>query len=168
MGASKMRNPDLRRVRALAMMQRRMANISLSDIAQEFNVKAITVSNELAWAKKQGLIENYQQQLLNELVPEAIKTVKVAIADGNVKAAIEVLKGTGLLSAKPMEQPTAPDGGAESLEIYVRKIGGAQSGRTDALPTIKEVAVNEAESAPSSDGRRLLENSVIDAEAATP
>lgn len=173
MAGSKMRDPDIRRLRALAMLHRRMANISRAAIAEEFNVLPATVDKEMDWAKKQGLIQNYENQILNDLVPDAIKTVKAAVADGNVKAALEVLKGTGLLTTRPAApQPSTPDGGAESLEIYVRKIkpisgesnefvlGGSAAA---ALPTVREVALNPAGSTSTPDSGGDDQDSVVDA-----
>jgi hypothetical protein len=143
---SRLAQPNLRKLRALAILQRRMANTSLAEIGREFNVTATTVAKEIQWAERQGLLESYEQQILAELVPDSIKAVKTALKDGNVKAAIEVLKGTGLLGAKPAQQAAPADGGGESLEIYVRKIGGEKphAGLTSgapvgALPTVTAV-----------------------------
>jgi hypothetical protein len=173
MPGSKMHDTDIRRVRALAMLQRRMVNIARRDIATEFNVKEDTVDTEISWAKKQGLVANYENQILNELVPAAIKTVKAAVAAGDVKAALEILKGSGVLHTKPAPPGGPPDGGAESLEIYVRKIapqGEANNGRfqprvtSNALPPLGEASLDAAGSAPAPDPGRAVEVGPIDAE----
>lgn len=126
-----LRDPGIRRLRALAFLQRRLGNIPLADIAKEFNVVPITVSKELAWAKRQGLIEDYSLQILNDLVPDAIATVKTALGQGDVKAALAILTSVGLLGAKVAATP-APAGEGESLELYVRHInpGGGSHGPT--------------------------------------
>lgn len=120
-----------------------MANVAVADIAKEFNLEPPTVNREIEWAKQQGLIQNYADQILTSLVPEAIKTVQKSLTEGNVKAAIEVLKGTGLLStSKPLAQQPSPStegGEPETLEAYIRisNPGGGNSARTQFKPGIR-------------------------------
>lgn len=137
MAKTPLRDPDIRRLRALAMLQRRLAGLSRSDIAAEFGCVVTTVDKEMDWARKQGLLVSYENKILEDLVPDAIKTVRAAVSNGDVKAALEVLKGTGLLTAKP-QAPAAPQPEAETLEGYIRisrPVGGELDSReTAALP----------------------------------
>lgn len=169
-----LRDPGIRRLRALAFLQRRLGNIPLADIAKEFNVVPMTVSKELAWAKRQGLIEDYSLQILNDLVPDAIATVKTALVAGDVKAALAILTSVGLLGAKVAATP-APAGEGESLELYVRHInpGGGSHGPTiTSSPILAALgaAPDEHSTAgtPGADSGSLSQDSVIDAEVIAP
>jgi hypothetical protein len=152
-GKTPLRDKDLRRLRALSMLQRRLAGMSRSEIAAEFNVKPTTVDNEMDWARKQGLLVNYENQILDQLVPGAIKAVAAAIGKGDVKAALEVLKGTGLLTQKPtpIQPPSAPEG-AETLEGYfkISKPVGGELG-----PTVTTALPAERQSLPAASSERL-------------
>lgn len=113
-------DPDIRRLRALQMLQLKLTGHSMTAIAERFNVRSWCVKDELLWAKQQGLVQAAEDRILTELVPEALNAVKAALVSGNVDAALEVLKGIGLLGKN--KQPFAPQASEESLEVHVTRI----------------------------------------------
>jgi hypothetical protein len=108
----------LYRLRALQMIQLRLRGKSLVAIGKEFGVSEQTVRRSLNWAERTGLVESFEDQILQELVPEAMKTIKAAIQGNNVDAALEVFKGVGLL--KKHSDKTVTPGAAENLDDYLR------------------------------------------------
>lgn len=137
-GQTVLRDPALRRARALLILEKKITrNMSVAAIAESLAISSSTVKKEIDWAKREGLVANYEDQILQELVPEAIKTFSAAIRSGDAQAALEVLKGTGLLR-KPSDKstytaPAAPAAEEEvTLEAYIRKTvrGGTGNGST--------------------------------------
>lgn len=130
-GQSCMRDPTLRKARALIIIEKRIHNMSNTAIGNELGVTAQTVANEIDWAKRQGIVVGYEEQILRDLVPAALKTVLDLIGAESTGAQVradlakEVLKGVGLLR-KPSDrstytEPAAAEAADESLEMYIRK-----------------------------------------------
>jgi hypothetical protein len=140
-GQPRLQDPALRKARALLMVERKLHNTTLADIGREFNVTETTVARELQYAKRAGLLQKYEEQILDELVPLAIAAYKTALAKGDTTVADKVFKGLGfLLPPQEREQiPAAPEGG-DTLEFYVRrKLGNQQPAR--GLPAASAEAV---------------------------
>lgn len=161
------RDEQVLRARALAMVERRIRSVPLKDIAAEFNVTIRTVERNLDYAKRAGLIVQFEDRILQELVPAAIETFKKAIEDGNVEIAKEVFKGTGFL-LRPSEK--VPAKGSmdlaenESLEVYIRKIrGGGQNDSADPALPPAGTSIIDVGSVPtdSSERPKALEASVV-------
>jgi hypothetical protein len=152
-GKSILRDLDLRRVRALAIINRKIVGaMSSKSIAAEFNLSSNTVENEIDWAKRQGLVASYEDQLLNELVPAAIAAFKVALANNDAQVALEVLKGAGLLrkqNANPIATPP-PSVQEETLEIYMKRRSVSGGTPNSGLFTSKRNHVAELNPAPAS------------------
>lgn len=112
--------------------------MSNTQVAKEFHVSTKTIEREIDWAKRQGLVATYEDQILNELVPEAIGAFRKALANGDAQVALEVLKGTGLLrkqSDKSMITPP-PQVEEETLEVYTMKRKRVQGGTFNAQQRI--------------------------------
>lgn len=136
-------DPQLKRARALLMVAARVKGRSYKQIAAEFNVSEHTVQRQLDFAKRAGLIVDFEDQILQELVPAAISQIKSAIQNGDTQSAFEILKGAGL-GLKPSERvapKNAPLGGelpeGETLEVYIRRIREGH-GPENALPPAEE------------------------------
>lgn len=115
-------NHALYRLRALKMIELRLKGISLVAIGKEFGVSDQTVARSLKWAETNGLIESFEDQILNELVPAAMKTLREAMVDGkNADVALEVFKGIGLFKKHSDKTVQANPGGEESLESYLSR-----------------------------------------------
>lgn len=65
-------SPDLRRLRAMEMLQMRIANRSIGQIAEHFQCSVNTVSRALEWAEREGLVKQYENEIIQRLVPKAI------------------------------------------------------------------------------------------------
>lgn len=114
------------------MMALRIRGKGYRDIAAEFNVSEDTVERTLNYAKRAGLVAQFEDQILQELVPAAIESFKTAMQNGDTQVALEVFKGTGFL-LRPQERakPLVTDGdGDEDLEVYIRRIRGGTPGHS--------------------------------------
>lgn len=126
------------------MIAFRIRGKSYKDIAAEFNVSEDTVERTLNYAKRAGLVAQFEDQILEELVPAAIENFKTAMQNGDTQVALEVFKGTGLL-LRPQERakPTIADGdGDEDLEVYIRRIRGGTPGHQLAEPPATAAALD--------------------------
>lgn len=134
--ASKLHDPALRKLRALRIIEQRIIGMSLKQIGLGLGIEALTVSDEINWAKRQGLMDTLENQILSELVPAAIGAAKKAMDSGDVTVALAVFNGTGLFR-KTAERPIALPGatpGEESLEVHVKRINRS------AAPAAQEIA----------------------------
>lgn len=130
------------------MIALRIRGQSYKNIATEFNVSEDTVERTLNYAKRAGLVAQFEDQILEELVPAAIENFKTAMQNGDTQVALEVFKGTGLL-LRPQERakPAIADSdGDEDLEVYIRRIRGGTPGHSLTEP---------AAAAPALDPRNL-------------
>jgi hypothetical protein len=87
-GATIFRDPDMRRLRALAMVRDRIRGASYATLAKDFKMSEIQVQRVLSYAKKANLLVEAEDKILQELVPDAIASVKACITprydkDGN-------------------------------------------------------------------------------------
>ena len=119
-----LRDPDLRRLRALRMIEMRIKGKTNAEIAQEFGVEDKTVARDLSWAKKAELIVQVEDKILRELVPAAHKAIQDVLSgtDDEVKAktALEIFKNTLPSFAKHKPSPTGASNGPESdLSSYI-------------------------------------------------
>lgn len=161
-----LRDPELRRVRALQMVERKIKNVSLADIAKEFNVHPDTVAREIQWVKNQNLFASYEDRIIEELIPTAIDTFRDAMRNGNVDVAEKVFKGMSMLLT-PVERVAAPRADDDSLEVYVRQIRGGSSAtsRPNRIRTGSAPAALPPVRAESLDGGDVLEGAIVTAEA---
>lgn len=143
--------------------------MSNASIAKEFAISSHTVEREIDWAKRQGLVQDYEDSILTQLVPEAIKVFAAALAAGDRTVALEVLKGTGMLR-KPSDKatygtpPTAE--GEESLEIHIKKVmrgGNTHDGRQNLkrFTPRNQLAPDTAAAAPGVDDGSVLEAAYV-------
>lgn len=135
------------------MVVRRIHGASNSDIAQEFKVSKDTVERSLSFAKRAGLVTQFEDQILQDLVPEAIKAFKKAMENGDTTVALEVFKGTGLL-LRPSEKVVAPKSDEGDLASYIKQIRLPNGPNQSALPPASESSApagsaGEGESEPS-------------------
>lgn len=100
-GRARIVDPEVSRIQALQMLQKRVDGQSYAKIGEEMNVSGDTVKRRLEWAKKQGLLAAAEERIVSELVPAAINAFKSALDNGMYEAARDVLFGTGLLSKNP-------------------------------------------------------------------
>jgi hypothetical protein len=123
---SSLKDPDIRRLRALRMIEMRIKGHSHKEIAKEFNVAEDTVARTLTWAKKAELIVQAEDRIVRELIPAATEALRAVLAgdDDEVKAktALEIFKGTlpTFAKGKPNAGPVTSDNG--NLSDYINKL----------------------------------------------
>lgn len=129
-GTTLIRDPGLRRLRALRVLERRITGHSLADIAKEFNVSRLTVKNILDWAKRADLVASAEDKILSELVPAAHAAILSALKDGNAEIALKIFEGT--IPSFSKQKPTTPVtvAGDDDLASYVNQLR-SQSGVID-------------------------------------
>jgi hypothetical protein len=85
-------DPDLRRLRVMQVIQRRLQAMPIKDIAKELNIHPDTVDNDIAWAKKHGLLETLEQRLLGTIAQKTLNVIEAHLDMGNLDAAKEGMK----------------------------------------------------------------------------
>lgn len=85
-------DPQLRRLRALQIIQQRIAGASRKDIAASLNVSIDTIKRETHWAKNNNLLEDAEERLLGNLLTKAMNVAEMHLDEGNLDAAKEVFK----------------------------------------------------------------------------
>ena len=154
LGAPLVKEPEIRRVRALQMLQRRIAGGTMEQIGQEFGVSPETVSRQLKWAAREGLIEDHEERILNELVPEALRIYSEKMKKENdafmAKDVLMILTKLGDRVAARREHVEEM-----TLSAYMRLRKEIQS--EPANPTL-----------PDAESRASLDSDVVDAQVLPP
>jgi hypothetical protein len=104
-----MKHEQLRRLRAMKVIQMRVMGDKINQIAATLQVSRDTVERDLKYAEKANLFVDLEHKLLHDLAPAAIVAIKSALDDGDAETAIEVLKSLGI-----MKDPKAPKTAVES------------------------------------------------------
>lgn len=117
----------LKRLRALKMIDLRIRGNTMETIEKELGLSPAGQKKLLDWAEKANLVAEAEDQILKELVPNALSRVNKAILEeGDTQAALEVLKGAGIF--KKASDKSSSGGGTHdagnSLEVYIKKIRG--------------------------------------------
>jgi hypothetical protein len=129
-------NPSLRRLRALKMIEMRVMNNTDGEIARAFNVHVNTVRRTLSWAERAGVIADFEDKILQELIPAAHKAVLKGMnqEDNPIEAAkigLEIFKGAvpgfGKAKTGPKGNYVDPD---DDLSAHIALLR-AQSGVLD-------------------------------------
>jgi hypothetical protein len=133
-GLATLRGP-LRRARALAMLRAKLTmNLSDDKVAAHFGVSPSTVARTTKIAIREGLLQQYEDELLNDLVPTAMKAAKDALENGDTQVALEILKGSGVLKKQIDRNKSVGENDGDSLEAYIR-IKRDRNGTRPSLPT---------------------------------
>jgi hypothetical protein len=124
---SVLHDKDLRRLRALRMIEMRVMNMTIEQIASTFNISPITVSRTLTWAKQAGLIADAEDRILQELIPKAIKAAQSALEDDEHKQdagrlAVKLFElSIPSMGKKTQTKPSSTDQ-SEDLASYVTNL----------------------------------------------
>jgi hypothetical protein len=117
-------NERIRRLEALQMLKEKVVEgKSTTEIAKDHNCSTDKVQKTLSWGERAGLFTNFQDQILQDLIPTALQAVKEAMLDGDAQVALEVLKGQHFLT-KP-NQPMQHTG--KKSGMVVEQLGGMPS-----------------------------------------
>lgn len=142
------RNPETKRLRAMGMLEMRLRNHTLREIADEYRCSTDTVDRHLMWAAREGNILKHEEDILSRLVPKAIATYEKALDTNDVFVAKDIL---GML-AKLSERV---DKRTEHVEELSLNAWLKTRQRTDAgaIPGSEDPAGRSREDALSSDSR---------------
>lgn len=170
-----MRDVRLRKIRALMIVKRKLTSgLSEAMIAKEFNVSPQTVARETAFALRENLVDDLEDQLLKQLAPLAlanlIKALQRTDSDESAKVALEVFKGLGVLKKPRIDRSSASEGGAGDELEYIRLKrgggpalgGGLPSNDPPALPRVHAIEPLPAEVSPEESPEALRANDGLD------
>lgn len=74
------KDKDIYRLRAMEILKGRIAGMSIQQLAEKFNCHPDTIVRSTAWAKREGLVESYENKIISDLVPEAMKVYMETLA----------------------------------------------------------------------------------------
>lgn len=109
-------------LRDLSLLQTKITTGMTNDqLAAQFGISERSVARGLkSAADRADLIAKFEDELLADLVPEAVKAVKEACKNGNANVALEILKGAGILKKPRDMNRTAEGGEGDSLELFLK------------------------------------------------
>jgi hypothetical protein len=119
-------DPELKRLRAIAMMRARIAGNSINRVAEMFQVSDATVERVLSYAKRAGLLVEHGDTILQRMVPLAESAIIDVLKDKEVdkvekaKIALKLYEGTGLLGNKGA--PAGVNSGDSELASAMREL----------------------------------------------
>ena len=95
----KVRDYHVRRLAAIEYMKSRVfKGQSNREIAKDHGVSRNTVERTLTWAERAGIFVELEDQLVADIAPVALMTIKHALEhDKNADVALEILKGLNIL-----------------------------------------------------------------------
>jgi hypothetical protein len=82
---------DIYRVRAMEMISMRIQGQTVAQIATHFNCHKDTVLRSLAYAEREGLVRQYENDIVQNLVPEASQVYMAKLLEGNEYVAKDVI-----------------------------------------------------------------------------
>ena len=119
------KNVDVKRIQALKWHKEMVDGKSAKEIAKEHGISHDVVDKRLSWARRAGILTDYEDKLLQELIPAAHKALLEALLDGDAAVALEIYKGSLLLKGKEQktgkmtQQPVSED--SDDLANYMNK-----------------------------------------------
>lgn len=99
-------DPELKRLRAIRMMEARAAGHSIREVAEMFRVSDDTVQRTLTYARRAGILVEHSDTILQRMVPlaetaiiDALKSTEVDILS-KAQLGMKLYEGVGLLGNK--------------------------------------------------------------------
>ena len=121
------RHPELRRIRAMKMLERRTSGASLAQVGEEFNLSTDAVDDNLRWLVNEGYLLDAESTILERLVPKALQIYDEQLDLGNFDAASDVVKH--LLKLHERHQAKTQHSEELSLKAYL-ELRRQQTSRT--------------------------------------
>jgi hypothetical protein len=120
---SQLRNEDLRALRGKQIVELRLANVPIPEIAQRLSISADTVERDLQWMSQTGRIAHLEEQVV-DLVPDAVRVVQENLNSSkpDVKAALKVLELLLRLGDRAAERAFKQADREGDLEDYLHKM----------------------------------------------
>jgi hypothetical protein len=97
---------------------KRIVGQSIEDIAKEHNMHPMTVKRRLQQAKREGILEDIVDGVVEKLLPLALKAYEKALEEGDLAAARDVMHGLGILR-KDGRRESVSEGEAAELTLRV-------------------------------------------------
>ncbi len=136
-GRTRLIDPQLRRLRALKMIEARINGATRGELEAQFKISKATVDRELTWAQKAGLVANAEDKILKDLVPLAHEAIKEALVNGNADIALKIFEGTIPGFKKGSVKTNSSGGPIDELSDYLNKLRSA-SGDIDGIKVLPE------------------------------
>ena len=123
---SSLKDPDMRRLRALGMIDMRIRGRTNREVAKEYNVSEDTVARTLTWAKKAQLVVAAEDRIIRELLPAATEAIRQVLTGDDLKVkaktALEIFKGTLPSFAKGKTTHAGPTDSSGDLASYINSL----------------------------------------------
>lgn len=121
-----LKNETLKAIRAKEIIALKTEKgLTNAEVAREIGVHPETVKRALSWAEKAGLFVQYEDSLFTDVIPLAIKALKMALDDGDGELAVKVLNNT-LWAANnnkgQQKESNGSSGPTEDLAAYIDSI----------------------------------------------
>lgn len=117
----KLQDLDLQKLQAAQMVELRIKGLSMKEIAQQFSVSVDTVNNRINLAKREGMLEDATNKILNLLSTAADVYSRSMLQEEDKRIALEAARdiafGTGVLS-KSNKATVNPQGGEMTLRAW--------------------------------------------------
>lgn len=123
------------------MLERRVANRSIKEIAEEFRCHVNTVYKGLNYAIREGLTREYENQLIGRLVPEALRVYEEKLKNENdVFVAKDVIDKMVKLGDRFTQKESHQE--ELSLKAYVERKKIEKASSDDVIVTVPGVVVS--------------------------
>ena len=87
-------DPELKRIRAVHIVHLKTTKgLNNIQVGKELGISRDTVERSLTFAKKAGLFVDYENKIIQEIIPLALEAIKTALKDGDSETALEILRG---------------------------------------------------------------------------
>lgn len=84
-------DPEVYKLRAMEMLALRIRGTPDAEIAAHFKCSQATVMRSLAFAGREGLVQQYEQKIISDLASRAIGVYDEALKQGDKKVAADVI-----------------------------------------------------------------------------
>ena len=141
------REPQLKRLRAIAILKDRVEGMSEQDAAEKYRVARSTIQRTMSWAKRANLLVEAEDQVLQEFVPQAGVVLAEAMqgrvtigksdddagvenplvdlgpSEQAIRVALAVYQGTGIFRKPGAKSPSNPVGDAgDDLAKHIQSL----------------------------------------------
>lgn len=148
--SSKLIDPSMRKLRRQQIVMSRIMGLDNIKIGKVFGLSRNTIAYEINMAKKDGTLDDLNQRILDDLVPDAIAVYKKKLTqEDDAFVAKDVLKHLERLTARKDEQINQ-ERGQYSMQAYLEAKRTLPSGET---VTIEQTVRGEAAKAYLEEGR---------------
>jgi hypothetical protein len=140
-----LKDDALRRIRALTVVQQRISGLPIAAVAANLNIHPETVSEDVKWAKKHGLLETLEQRLLGPIAQKTLVVIEEHLNEGSLEAAKEGMKFIIHANQQKARREEKQENREFDLEEYLReKRAGAIDVSAERVPEADLAAEGQA------------------------